>query len=154
MAVDTDTTTVDARSRLRQVPVQELVLPIVIVALIIVGMIIRPRRLPDQRQPAQRAHPGQHHRHHRHRHDVRDRYWRHRPVGRVRAGGGQHRRRAIDAIRLMDVHVRRLAMALLIGAINGAAIVWGKVVPFIATLAMLTLLGAWLCGWPRGRPSA
>ena len=42
MAVDTDTTTVDARSRLRQVPVQELVLPVVIVVLIIVGMIIKP----------------------------------------------------------------------------------------------------------------
>ena len=42
MAVDTDTPTVDVRGRLRQVPVQELVLPIVIVALIIVGVIIRP----------------------------------------------------------------------------------------------------------------
>jgi ribose/xylose/arabinose/galactoside ABC-type transport system permease subunit len=42
MAVDTDTPMVDVRSRLRQVPVQELVLPIVIVALIIIGMIIRP----------------------------------------------------------------------------------------------------------------
>ena len=40
-----------------------------------------------------------------------------------------------------------LAMALLIGAINGAAIVWGKVVPFIATLAMLTIargLALWM----------
>jgi hypothetical protein len=37
MAVDTDTPTVDVRSRLRQVPVQELVLPIVIVALTLSG---------------------------------------------------------------------------------------------------------------------
>jgi ribose/xylose/arabinose/galactoside ABC-type transport system permease subunit len=41
MAVDT-TPTVDVRTRLRQVPVQELVLPVVIVALLIVGVIIRP----------------------------------------------------------------------------------------------------------------
>ena len=41
MAVDT-TPTVDVRTRLRQVPVQELVLPVVIIALIIVGVIIRP----------------------------------------------------------------------------------------------------------------
>src|SRR4029450_13449295 len=41
MAVDT-TPTVDVRARLRQVPVQELVLPVVIIALIIVGVIIRP----------------------------------------------------------------------------------------------------------------
>ncbi len=42
MAVDTTPPTVDVRARLRQVPVQELVLPIVIIALIIVGVIIRP----------------------------------------------------------------------------------------------------------------
>jgi hypothetical protein len=41
MAVDT-TPTVDVRARLRQVPVQELVLPVVIIALVIVGVIIRP----------------------------------------------------------------------------------------------------------------
>jgi len=41
MAVDT-APTVDVRTRLRQVPVQELVLPVVIIALIIVGVIIRP----------------------------------------------------------------------------------------------------------------
>ena len=40
MAVDTPT--IDTRARLRQVPVQELVLPVVIIALIIIGVIIRP----------------------------------------------------------------------------------------------------------------
>jgi ribose/xylose/arabinose/galactoside ABC-type transport system permease subunit len=40
MAVDTST--IDTRARLRQIPVQELVLPVVIIALIIIGMIIRP----------------------------------------------------------------------------------------------------------------
>ena len=32
-----------------------------------------------------------------------------------------------------------LGMAVLIGVVNGLAITWGKVVPFIATLAMLTI---------------
>ena len=40
MAVDTSA--INTRARLRQVPVQELVLPVVIIALIIVGVIIRP----------------------------------------------------------------------------------------------------------------
>ena len=40
MAVDTPT--IDTRARLRQIPVQELVLPVVILALIIIGVIIRP----------------------------------------------------------------------------------------------------------------
>src|SRR4029453_7185377 len=40
MAVDTPT--IDTRARLRQIPVQELVLPVVIIALIIIGVIIRP----------------------------------------------------------------------------------------------------------------
>ena len=40
-----------------------------------------------------------------------------------------------------------LGMALLLGSINGLAITWGKVVPFIATLAMLTIargLALWM----------
>jgi ribose transport system permease protein len=147
MAVDTDTTTVDVRSRLRQVPVQELVLPIVIVALIIVGMIIRPGVFLTSDNLlnvlTQASITGI------------------IAIGMtfvIATGGidlsvGSALAAASIAGGLLMPYgswmfmFGALAMALLIGAINGAAIVWGKVVPFIATLAMLTIargLALWM----------
>ena len=148
MAVDTDTTTVDARSRLRQVPVQELVLPIVIIALIIVGAIIRPgifltsdNLLNVLTQASITgiiaigmtfviATGGI---------DL--------SVGSALAAASIAGGLLMPSIGSWMFMLGALAMALLIGAINGAAIVWGKVVPFIATLAMLTIargLALWM----------
>jgi ribose transport system permease protein len=147
MAVDTDTPTVDVRSRLRQVPVQELVLPIVIVALIIIGMIIRPGIFLTSDNLfnvlTQASITGI------------------IAIGMtfvIATGGidlsvGSALAAASIAGGLLMPYgswmfmFGALAMALLIGAINGAAIVWGKVVPFIATLAMLTIargLALWM----------
>jgi ribose transport system permease protein len=147
MAVDTDTTTVDARGRLRQVPVQELVLPIVIIALIIVGVIIRPGIFLTSDNLlnvlTQASITGI------------------IAIGMtfvIATGGidlsvGSALAAASIAGGLLMPYgswmfmIGALAMALLIGAINGAAIVWGKVVPFIATLAMLTIargLALWM----------
>src|SRR4029450_5839754 len=105
------------------------------------------------------------HRHHRHRHDLRDRHRRDRPVGRVGAGRGPHRRRGGVWGKVPGFSCRRgrgapaassagglvfengswifmlaaVGFAVLLGAINGLAITWGRVVPFIATLARLTI---------------
>ena len=135
MAVDT--TTVDARARLRQVPVQELVLPVVIIALIIVGMIIRPGVFLTSDNLlnvlTQASITGI------------------IAIGMtfvIATGGidlsvGSALAAASIAGGLLMPYgswmfmIGALGMALLIGAVNGAAIVWGKVVPFIATLAML-----------------
>ena len=155
MAVDTDTTTVDARSRLRQVPVQELVLPIVIIALIIVGAIIRPGVFLTSDNLlnvlTQASITGI------------------IAIGMtfvIATGGidlsvGSALAAASIAggllmpYRLLDVHARRPRHGIAHSARSTAlAIMWGKVVPFIATLAMLILPAAWPCGWPRGRPSA
>ena len=138
MAVDT-TPTVDVRARLRQVPVQELVLPVVIVALIIVGVIIRPgvfltsdNLLNVLTQVSITgiiaigmtfviATGGI---------DL--------SVGSVLAAAG-------IAGGLLAVYgswmfmLGAVGFALLLGSINGLAITWGKVVPFIATLAMLII---------------
>ena len=146
MAVDT-TPTVDVRARLRQVPVQELVLPVVIIALIIVGVIIRPgvfltsdNLLNVLTQVSITgiiaigmtfviATGGI---------DL--------SVGSVLAAAG-------IAGGLLAVYgswmfmLGAVGFALLLGSINGLAITWGKVVPFIATLAMLIIargLALWM----------
>ena len=146
MAVDT-TPTVDVRARLRQVPVQELVLPVVIIALIIVGVIIRPgvfltsdNLLNVLTQVSITgiiaigmtfviATGGI---------DL--------SVGSVLAAAG-------IAGGLLAVYgswmfmLGAVGFALLLGSINGLAITWGKVVPFVATLAMLTIargLALWM----------
>ena len=146
MAVDT-TPTVDVRARLRQVPVQELVLPVVIIALVIVGVIIRPgvfltsdNLLNVLTQVSITgiiaigmtfviATGGI---------DL--------SVGSVLAAAG-------IAGGLLAVYgswmfmLGAVGFALLLGSINGLAITWGKVVPFIATLAMLIIargLALWM----------
>ncbi|HET6920168.1 MAG TPA: ABC transporter permease, partial [Jiangellaceae bacterium] len=146
MAVDT-TPTVDVRARLRQVPVQELVLPVVIIALVIVGVIIRPgvfltsdNLLNVLTQVSITgiiaigmtfviATGGI---------DL--------SVGSVLAAAG------IAGGLLMPYGswifmLGAVGFALLLGSINGLAITWGKVVPFIATLAMLIIargLALWM----------
>ena len=147
MAVDTDTPTVDVRSRLRQVPVQELVLPIVIVALIIIGMIIRPGIFLTSDNLlnvlTQASITGI------------------IAIGMtfvIATGGidlsvGSVLAAASIAGGLVFENgswifmLGTIGFAVLLGAINGLAITWGRVVPFIATLAMLTIargLALWM----------
>src|SRR5215211_4947708 len=147
MAVDTDTPTVDVRSRLRQVPVQELVLPIVIVALIIIGMIIRPGIFLTSDNLlnvlTQASITGI------------------IAIGMtfvIATGGidlsvGSVLAAASIAGGLLFENgswifmLAAVGFAVLLGAINGLAITWGRVVPFIATLAMLTIargLALWM----------
>ena len=147
MAVDTTPPTVDVRARLRQVPVQELVLPIVIIALIIVGMIIRPGVFLTSDNLlnvlTQASITGI------------------IAIGMtfvIATGGidlsvGSVLAAACIAGGLLAQYGSWMFMfgaigfAVLLGSINGLAITWGKVVPFIATLAMLTIargLALWM----------
>ncbi len=142
-----DTPTVDTRARLRQVPVQELVLPVVIVALIIVGMIIRPGVFLTSDNLlnvlTQASITGI------------------IAIGMtfvIATGGidlsvGSALAAASIAGGLLVQYgswmfmLGAIGMALVIGLVNGLAITWGKVVPFIATLAMLTIargLALWM----------
>jgi ribose transport system permease protein len=145
MAVDAPA--LSARGRLQQVPVQELVLPVVIIALVIVGVIIRPGVFLTSDNLlnvlTQASITGI------------------IAIGMtfvIATGGidlsvGSALAAASIAGGLLVVYgswifiVGAVAMALLIGAINGLIITWGKVVPFIATLAMLTIargLALWM----------
>jgi ribose transport system permease protein len=145
MAVDAPA--LSARGRLRQVPVQELVLPVVIIALVIVGVIIRPGVFLTSDNLlnvlTQASITGI------------------IAIGMtfvIATGGidlsvGSALAAASIAGGLLVVYgswifiLGAVAMALLIGAINGLIITWGKVVPFIATLAMLTIargLALWM----------
>ena len=145
MAVDTPT--IDTRARLRQVPVQELVLPVVIIALIIIGVIIRPGIFLTSDNLlnvlTQASITGI------------------IAIGMtfvIATGGidlsvGSVLAAASIAGGLLTSYgswifmLGALGMALLLGSINGLAITWGKVVPFIATLAMLTIargLALWM----------
>jgi ribose transport system permease protein len=147
MAVDTTPPTVDVRARLRQVPVQELVLPIVIIALIIVGVIIRPGVFLTSDNLlnvlTQASITGI------------------IAIGMtfvIATGGidlsvGSVLAAACIAGGLLADYgswmfmLGAIGFALLLGCINGLAITWGKVVPFIATLAMLTIargLALWM----------
>src|SRR5215212_3279936 len=145
MAVDAPA--LSARGRLRQVPVQELVLPVVIIALVIVGVIIRPGvfltsdnllNVLTQASITSIIAIGM--------------------TFVIATGGidlsvGSALAAASIAGGLLVAYgswifiVGALGMALLIGVINGLIITWGKVVPFIATLAMLTIargLALWM----------
>src|SRR3954452_4120893 len=145
MAVDTPT--IDTKARLRQVPVQELVLPVVIIALIILGVIIRTgvfltsdNLLNVLTQASITgiiaigmtfviATGGI---------DL--------SVGSVLAAASIAGGLLVDYGSWMFM-LGAVRMALLLGSINGLAITWGKVVPFIATLAMLTIargLALWM----------
>jgi ribose transport system permease protein len=145
MAVDTST--IDTRARLRQIPVQELVLPVVIIALIIIGVIIRPGIFLTSDNLlnvlTQASITGI------------------IAIGMtfvIATGGidlsvGSVLAAASIAGGLLTPYgswmfmLGALGMALLLGAINGLAITWGKVIPFIATLAMLTIargLALWM----------
>jgi ribose transport system permease protein len=145
MAVDAPA--LSARGRLRQVPVQELVLPVVIIALVIVGVIIRPGVFLTSDNLlnvlTQASITGI------------------IAIGMtfvIATGGidlsvGSALAAASIAGGLLAVYgswifiVGALGMALLIGVLNGLIITWGRVVPFIATLAMLTIargLALWM----------
>jgi ribose transport system permease protein len=145
MAVDTST--INTKTRLRQLPVQELVLPIVIIALIIVGVIIRPGVFLTSDNLlnvlTQASITGT------------------IAIGMtfvIATGGidlsvGSVLAAASIAGGLLTQYgswmfmLGALGMAVLLGSINGLAITWGKVVPFIATLAMLTIargLALWM----------
>ena len=98
------------------------------------------RHLPDHRQPAGGAHPGER----RRRLAIGMTFviatGGHRPVGRFDRRRGRHRRRAGDRQRRPGSSSSpRSASALLLGAVNAMAIACGRVVPFIATLAMLAI---------------
>jgi ribose transport system permease protein len=145
MAVDTST--LDTRARLREMPKQELVLPVVIIALIIIGMIIRPGVFLTSDNLlnvlTQASITGI------------------IAIGMtfvIATGGidlsvGSVLAAASIAGGLLAQYGSWMFMfgaigfALLLGCINGLAITWGKVVPFIATLAMLTIargLALWM----------
>jgi len=145
MAVDTPT--IDSKARLRQVPVQELVLPVVIIALIIVGVIIRPGVFLTNDNLlnvlTQASITGI------------------IAIGMtfvIATGGidlsvGSVLAAASIAGGLVFENgtwifiLAAVGFAVLLGAINGLAITWGRVVPFIATLAMLTIargLALWM----------
>ena len=142
-----DTSTINTKTRLRQVPVQELVLPVVIIALIIVGAIIRPGIFLTSDNLlnvlTQASITGI------------------IAIGMtfvIATGGidlsvGSVLAAASIAGGLLAAYgswifmLGALGMAVLLGSINGLAITWGKVVPFIATLAMLTIargLALWM----------
>jgi ribose transport system permease protein len=145
MAVDTPT--IDTRARLRQIPVQELVLPVVILALIIIGVIIRPGIFLTSDNLlnvlTQASITGI------------------IAIGMtfvIATGGidlsvGSVLAAASIAGGLVFENgswifiLAAVGFAVLLGAINGLAITWGRVVPFIATLAMLTIargLALWM----------
>src|SRR5687768_11497214 len=147
MAVDTDTTTVDARGRLRQVPVQELVLPIVIIALIIVGVIIRPGVFLTQDNLlnvlTQVSITG----------IIAISMTFVIATGGIDLSVGSLLAAASIAGGLLADYgswifiLGAIGMGLLLGSVNGLAVTWGKVVPFVATLAMLTVargLALWM----------
>jgi ribose transport system permease protein len=142
-----DTSTLDTRARLREMPKQELVLPVVIIALIIIGMIIRPGVFLTSDNLlnvlTQASITGI------------------IAIGMtfvIATGGidlsvGSVLAAASIAGGLLAQYGSWMFMfgavgfALLLGCINGLAITWGKVVPFIATLAMLTIargLALWM----------
>jgi ribose transport system permease protein len=142
-----DTSTIDTRARLREMPKQELVLPVVIIALIIIGMIIRPGVFLTSDNLlnvlTQASITGI------------------IAIGMtfvIATGGidlsvGSVLAAASIAGGLLAQYGSWMFMfgavgfALLLGCINGLAITWGKVVPFIATLAMLTIargLALWM----------
>src|SRR5215216_2848099 len=142
-----DTPTLDTRARLRQVPVQELVLPVVIVALIIVGVIIRPGvfltsdnllNVLTQASITGIIAIGMTF--------VIDTGGIDLSVGSVLDAASIAGGLLADYGSWMFM-LGALGMALLLDSINGLAITWGKVVPFIATLAMLTIargLALWM----------
>jgi ribose transport system permease protein len=137
MAVDTPASR-NALAGLRQVPIQELVLPVVIVGLLVAGVIIKPDVFPTSDNLlnvlTQASITGI------------------IAIGMtfVIATGG------IDLSVGSVLAAASIAGGLLadngswmfmLGAINGLAITWGKVVPFVATLAMLTIargLALWM----------
>ncbi|HVD18859.1 MAG TPA: ABC transporter permease [Propionibacteriaceae bacterium] len=142
-----DTSTLDTRARLREMPKQELVLPVVIIALIIIGMFIRPGVFLTSDNLlnvlTQASITGI------------------IAIGMtfvIATGGidlsvGSVLAAASIAGGLLAQYgswmfmLGAVGFALLLGCINGLAITWGKVVPFIATLAMLTIargLALWM----------
>ena len=120
----------------------------------IVGAILEAGHLPAEGQHLQHAAPGQRRRRARDRHDVRDRHRGHRPLGRLDGRGRRRRRRLADDLVDSDgterscfvarrdrVRRRRSAPS------TARAIAYGKVVPFIATLAMFSIargLALWI----------
>jgi ribose transport system permease protein len=137
MAVDTPSRT--ALTGLRQVPVQEYVLPVVIVALIIVGVVIRPNVFPTSDNLlnvlTQVSITG----------IIAMGMTFVIATGGIDLSVGSVLAAASIAGGLLAEYgswmfmLGAIGMALLFGAVNGLAITWGKVVPFIATLAMLTI---------------
>ena len=146
MAVDTPASR-NALAGLRQVPVQELVLPVVIVALLVAGVIIKPDVFPTSDNLlnvlTQASITGI------------------IAIGMtfvIATGGidlsvGSVLAAASIAGGLLFEYgswifmLGAVGFAVLLGAINGLAITWGRVVPFIATLAMLTIargLALWM----------
>src|SRR4029450_9653610 len=131
----------------RQVPVQELVLPVVIVALLVAGAIIKPDVFPTSDNLLNVLTQAS-------------------ITGIIAIGmtfviatggidlsvGSVLAAASIAGGLLADYGsctfmLGAPGMALLLGSINGLAITWGKVVPFIATLAMLTIargLALWM----------
>jgi ribose transport system permease protein len=131
----------------RRVPIQEVVLPVVIVALLIVGAIVRPDSFLS-------------------RGNLLNVLTQASITGIIAIGmtfviatggidlsvGSVLAAASIAGGLLADYGtwmflLGAVAFAVLLGAINGLAITWGRVVPFVATLAMLTIargLALWM----------
>ena len=122
---------------------QEYALAVVVVLLFVVGAILKPDTFPTidniRNMLTQASVVGRA----RDRHDVRDRDRRHRPVGRLDGRRGRRlrrhprRRRAASSLVFIlgAVGVRDGCSA----TVNAIAIAYGRVVPFIATLAMFSI---------------
>ena len=139
----TATSAAGAPPRAKALEFQEYALAIVVVA------AVRRRRdpeaghVPDLGQRPQHADPGERRRRARDRHDLRDRDGGHRPLGRLDGRGGRRLRRH-PARRRRHEHLVFILGA--IGVRDAArhastrpSIAYGRVVPFIATLAMFSI---------------
>jgi ribose transport system permease protein len=131
----------------RRVPIQELVLPVVIVALVVVGAVVRPDSFLS-------------------RGNLLNVLTQVSITGIIAVGmtfviatggidlsvGSVLAAASIAGGLLIDYGtwifmLGAIGLAVLLGAINGLAITWGRVVPFVATLAMLTIargLALWM----------
>ena len=123
---------------------RNLGLIIALVLIIVVGADHRRRPLHERRQ-LPHDHPLRlDHRRHQHRHDLRHHGGRHRPLGRLRHGPRDASSPRCRGCRRRPTRPAgcswspsRSPSAAAAGLVNGIVIAYGKVVPFMATLAML-----------------
>ena len=136
-------TTAGHAAALKQLEFQEYALAIVVVLLFVGGRDPQAGHVPHLGQRPQHAHPGERRRRARHRHDVRDRDGRHRPLGGLdgRRGGRvrRHPARATRGPARSCSSSGAVVFATGLGTVNAVSVAYGRVVPFIATLAMFSI---------------